>query len=268
MKGRERVFLFIVLPILLVLTGFSVYFVAFAKPQQPTGDTLTVIAPVQRKNLPPLVAAVLIENLQTAHTLEERGELAAAEQAFLAITETNPENDRAWGGLGRTRVALGSFKEAIPPLDQACRIDINGARYFFWRGIAKRGVKDLKGAYRDLNDAVRLDPTDRLAANRLLFVIIERADYPQYERTLEKLKRSQFSSSSNYWLLPSAYKEFLIGDVNQGKSLLREASETLPPDQYLTLVQDPVFASKRGMEFLETLNEKPAESPSPTPQSP
>lgn len=267
-KGRERIFLFIVLPLLLLLTAVCVYVVAFSKPQQSTGETAAIVAPVESKHLPPLEAAVLIENLKTAHSLEESGELARAEQAFLAITETNPENDRALGGLGRTRVALGSFKEAIPPLDRACRLDINGAGYYASRGIAKRGLKDLKGAYQDLNDAVRLDPRNVLTANRLLFVIIEREDYPQYERTLEKIKGAGHTSSTNHWILPSAYKEFLIGDVKQGKSLLREAKEALPPEQYQTLVKDPVFASKRGKEFLETLNEKPEEEPSPTPASP
>ncbi len=264
-KGRERIFLFFVLPFLLLLTAVCVYLAAFSKPPQSTGETVAIIAPVQTKHLPPLEAAVLIENLKTAHAFEESGEIARAEQAFLAITETNPENDRALGGLGRTRVALGSFKEAIPPLDRACRLDINGAGYYASRGIAKRGLKDLKGAYRDLNDAARLDPTDVLTANRLLFVIIEREDYPQYERTLEKIKGAGYTSSTNHWIIPSAYKEFLIGDVKKGKSLLREAKEALPPEQYQTLIKDPVFASKRGKEFLETLNEKPAEEPSPTP---
>ncbi len=200
----------------------------------------------------PLEPGVLIQKLEAAEALEKKGDFDQAEEVFTSITKTNPENDRAWGGLGRSFIATGRYQEAVNALDRACRLQVIDARNFAARGTARRALNDLKGAFRDFSDAQRLNPGDVRSSIELLFLAVELEDYGLFDRTMIKLRASA-PASQTAWIVAEAAKAMRTGDNHDARLLLKKASEILPPEQYEAFLSDRIFADKRSKDLIATL---------------
>ncbi|MFZ4776022.1 MAG: tetratricopeptide repeat protein [Terrimicrobiaceae bacterium] len=196
----------------------------------------------------------MIRKVEEAEALEKTGDFRGSETAFAEIIKTNPENDRAWGGLGRSILAAGRYQEASDALDNACRLQVIDGRNFAARGAARRAMNKLKAAYQDFNDAQRLNPRDIQSSLAMLFVAIELEDYGLFDRTMVKL-RSTARASQPEWMLAEAAKELHIGENHNAQLLLEKASEGLPPEQYEALLSDRIFADKRSKALIATLGQ-------------
>ena len=59
---------------------------------------------------------------------------------------------------GRRALADGKYSQAIESFNVLSRIDSTDYWTFFYRGIAKYNLGDLRGAQKDFNTSVRLNP--------------------------------------------------------------------------------------------------------------
>ena len=253
MKGGERVLLFLVLPVVAALTAAVIYFLVHEAKKVPRDAESASSGPVRptevRSRLEP---QVLLQKLQEAEGLEKLGDFAAAEPAFLAITGTNPESDRGWGGLGRTLVAGKKYREASSALDMACRLTVVEPRHFAARGAARRAMNDLKHAIRDYRDALSLDPGNIQTSNILLFVALEIGTADLFEQTLAKVRQDNPGAEAR-WLMAVAVSEMRSGNSDAAVEILNKAPEILSPEQYRTLLSDRIFADKRSQDLIGKL---------------
>lgn len=252
--GRERIFLFLILPPLLLLTAAVIFSLFRNETPQHHGEFGNP-APsfVSSKSKVMLEPDVLIDRLENAETLEKEGNFAKAAPLFQTITDTNPESDRAWGGLGRALLAMQKYREAEAALDRACRINVIEAKHLAARGAARRAMNSLKNAFWDFSDAQRLNPADIQISNTLLFVAIELGDYGLYDRTVEKIRQTSPDSQAKT-IFGAAAREMRTGTSNDAGLLLKKASELFPQEQYRAFLSDRIFTDKRSKEFLATLD--------------
>jgi tetratricopeptide (TPR) repeat protein len=252
-KGGERVLLFLVLPVVAVVTAGVIYFLVHEAKEVPREAESAISGPVRPTEVRPrLEPQVLLQKLKEAEGLEKLGDFAAAEPAFAAITETNPESDRAWGGLGRTLVAGKKYQEASAALDQACRLNLVEPRHFAARGAARRAMNDLKHAIRDYRDALSLDPKNIENSNILLFVALEIGTADLFERTLAKVRQDNPGAEAR-WVMAVAVSEMRAGNSDAAVEILNKAPEILSPDQYRTLLSDRIFTDKRSQDVIAKL---------------
>jgi len=259
-KRDDRITLFVVLPLVSALTLACIWFL-FHEASMPAPNEAVPASPLpvpQTKAQPALEPAALLKKLAEAEALENGRAFGTAESAFAAITISNPESDRGWGGLGRSLLAGKKYREAAAALDQACRLNLLEAKHFAARGAARRAMNDLKHAIRDYRDALSLDPGNILTSNELLFVAIETNDTNLFERTMENVRRSNPGAESR-WIMSLAVSEMRSGNSKEAVEILKKASGRLPPDQYQALLADRIFADKRSQDLI-----RKAAEPAPT----
>jgi len=255
-KGGERITLFLVLPVLSILTIVSIWLLVrettnTPPPREAVPTNLTSMS--HRTAEAALEPAVLLKKLGEAEALERQESIDAAGAAFAAITMSNPESDRAWGGLGRTLIASKKYRDATAALDQACRLNLVGARHFAARGAARREMNDLKHAIRDYRDALSLEPGNAVTSNSLLFVALEMGGSALFDRDLSRIQQENPGAEAR-WIMASAVMEMRSGNSKEAVDILNKASKTLPRDQYRTLLSDRIFADKHSQDLIRTLD--------------
>jgi tetratricopeptide (TPR) repeat protein len=249
-KGGERITIFLVLPLVSIVTIAGIYFL-LREARQPMSESAPadqVVTPVSSGT--PLEPDVLLQKLGEAEAMEKRGAFEESAAAFAAITKSNRENDRGWGGLGRCQLARQKYREAAAALDQACRLNVVEARHFAARGNARRALNDLKHAIRDFRDALSLEPTNALTANAILFVALEMNDNDLYERSVTKIRQENPGAEAR-WIMASAASEIRSGTNDGAVAIFRRAAEILPGAQYQTLAADRIFADKRSQDLIQ-----------------
>lgn len=258
-KRGERITVLVILPLLSIATLACTWILVREATKPPPRDAVPAIqfplphTTAQTALEPP----VLLRKLAEAEELEAHGSFEAAEAAFAAITMTNPESDRGWGGLGRTMIAGKKYREAVAALDQAIRQNLLSARHFAARGAARRELNDLKHAIRDYRDAWSLDPGNVLASNALLFVALEMRDPNLFDRTLEKIREPNPGFEAG-WVMALAVSEMRAGNSQEAVEILKKASKILPPAQYQELLSDRIFADKRSQDLIATMKRSEA----------
>lgn len=245
--GRERIFLFLVFPSLLLPTAAGIFFL-LRNEVAPSPSLPVPQSSPSSLSKPPLDPVSLIHRLERAESLEQKGHFDEAAVLFSAITTSNPENDRAWGGLGRSLLAQKDFSGALEALNRACRLNVTEGRHFAARGFLRRTTNDLKGAFQDLSDAFRLQPHNERVSHELLFTTIEMGNYVLFERTLAKVRTLQNSQTG--WIMATAAMEMKSGDAANVTALLKQASEILSPEQYSAFLADRIFSDKRSRDFI------------------
>ncbi|MDX2081746.1 MAG: hypothetical protein SFU53_13260 [Terrimicrobiaceae bacterium] len=251
--GWERVFLFLILPPLVLVTAGVVYFVTRPEPAVPPPSP-TPTAKLPTTKLPPFEPAELLRHLEEAEALERQAQQdgegwAASASAFEILVTRHPENDRAWGGLGRSWNALGRHEEAMAALDRAVARNILEWRHFAARGDARRALGDARGAVIDYADALRLRPGNHLLSNAMLLTALDSGDQVLFETRLGRLSNGSGEPAAG-WVVGVAAREMRNGDFQAGRTLIEKARELLAPADLEVLLEDPVFSDRRGQEFL------------------
>jgi tetratricopeptide (TPR) repeat protein len=253
-KGGERITLFVVLPLVSVVTLAIIYFLLREanQPRRESAPPDQVVMTVSSEAR--LEPDVLLQKLVEAEDLEKQGAWEEARAAFATITNSNRENDRGWGGLGRCLLAEQKYREAAAALDHACRLNVVQPRHFAARGAARRALNDLKRAIRDFRDALSLDPGNALTANAVLFVTLEMNDADLFERTMSKLRQANPGGQAR-WIMAVAASEMRNGTNESAVAAFKNASEILPPDQYQALAGDRIFSDKRSQDLIHKASE-------------
>lgn len=260
--GQERRFLFFVLPPILLATLAMLYLVLKeeavpARPPSPAGD---VAAP--GRHGPPLEPLELIRSLEAAEAEEASGKndaeiVLARKEMFEKLTASNPEIDRAWGGLGRCLLVAGQPDAALRALENACRLNVVEFRHFAARAEARRATGDLRGALTDYSDALRLRPGDVGCSNRILLLALEMELPELFEHKLSIINKSHGTKADATWVVGVAAREMCSGDFASGLALLQQAKGLIADPLLAQLFEDPVFSDRRGAEFLEKFRALP-----------
>lgn len=83
-------------------------------------------------------------------------EYAAALVDFKRASEVEPKQAMWWYGRGLALARMGKFREALPEFERALKLH-SGRHDFWWgRGFARRRLRDYKGADADLTRAIQL----------------------------------------------------------------------------------------------------------------
>lgn len=254
-KGQERVFLFLILPPLSILVLVGTLFLLRSSMSQPPEKVASSESASPVSARPLLEPGALLERLEAAEALEKGGKIAEAEAIFSELTASNPESDRAWGGLGRTLLAEKKYRESASALEFACRLNVVEPRHFAARGAARRQLNDLKRAIRDYRDALGLQPDNVIFANTVLFIALELNDTGLLERSIAKFRRENPAAESQ-WILGQAASEMRFGTSASARPLFKRAQEILSPDLYQTLITDRIFADKRTQDVISSLKEE------------
>ena len=250
--GGERVFLFLILPLLLLGTLGLIYGVLIDEDVAPVassaGDAKVVVG-----KLPPLEPRELIRELESAEAQEKNagpGGWEALSARYQKLTGSNPENDRTWGGYGRCLLELGRADEALHALDHACLLNVVEARHFSARAAARRALGDQRGALADLSDSLRLRPGDSLVTNRLLFVALEVGGGGLFESKMSQINKARGSEPEATWVVGAVAREVTSGNFDAAIALMEQARLLLPEPHVQALLKDPIFGDRRGQEFL------------------
>lgn len=171
--------------------------------------------------------------------------------AFEKIAASNPESDRAWGGLGRSLNAQQKYAGALHALDHACRLNIVEARHFAARGTARRAQGNLRGALADYGDSLRLKPGDPIISNLILLLTLQMGDDGLYSQKLNSIAKSLSEPPDASWAIAAVASEMRAGNFELAATLLKQAGGIMTEEQIRNLLKDPVFSDRRGQEFLD-----------------
>jgi tetratricopeptide (TPR) repeat protein len=114
------------------------------------------------------------------------GDLKGAEQAFLMITEMDPQNPDGWTNVGRVRVQEGNTEGALPVLQKALTLKpgLPRANFFYARVLKEEGKYDQAA---EALEAVLADfPRDRVVHNELGRVLFLEKRYSEAVKEFEK----------------------------------------------------------------------------------
>ncbi len=254
--GQERVFLFLILPPLLLVTVGLVY--EQVKPPTRPAQQSTESQAAADVRTPALTPVDLMRSLDEAEAMEKQAATSGSAEAiqsactaFGKITASNPESDRAWGGLGRCLNEQQKYAGALRALDRACRLNIMESRHFAARGTARRAQGNFRGALADYGDSLRLKPGDPMVSNLLLLLTIQMGDDGLYSQKLNGIAKSLSETPDATWAIAAVASEMLAGNFELASTLLKQAEGLMPEDQIRRLLKDPVFSDRRGQNFLD-----------------
>jgi tetratricopeptide (TPR) repeat protein len=108
-----------------------------------------------------------------------QGDLKAAEEAFIHVTEADPGNPDGWVNIGRVRLQEGNLAGAAQVLEKALQMSPNLARahYFYSRALRQQGKYTESIAHLQIVTAQY--PYDRVVRNDLGRVLFLERKYAQ-----------------------------------------------------------------------------------------
>lgn len=93
----------------------------------------------------------------------EKGDTAAAVEDFSRAISVDRYFAPARAGRAYVYLLLENYKNAIPDLDEAIRLDPDVPSYYINRGLARYNTNNLRGTLDDFDRVIRLDPNNILA---------------------------------------------------------------------------------------------------------
>ena len=108
-----------------------------------------------------------------------QGDLRAAEQAFLKVTQIDPAYADGLVNVARARIQEGNLADAEEPLRKALSMNPNLAKTHFFLGSVLKSQGQYDQAREHLQKAASLYPRDRVVRNQLGRVLFLERKYPQ-----------------------------------------------------------------------------------------
>jgi tetratricopeptide (TPR) repeat protein len=116
-----------------------------------------------------------------------QGDLKAAEQVFLRVTEMDPGYADGWVNVARCRVQEGNMKAAEEVLRKALDLDPNLAKAHFFLGTAVRADGRYDEALDHLRRAAAQYPRDRVVVNQIGRVLFLKRQFAEAVAELTKV---------------------------------------------------------------------------------
>lgn len=165
----------------------------------------------------------------------EQQDMESAERFFGRILERQPQNGRAWLGMGLVRLYQQKHAEAIPALDEAVRLMPDNSGTIVALGWAKLAARDARAAERTFRQAVAVDRNFAEAHGGLASALAlqGRADEAQHEVKLASgLDRMNFGGRFAQTVL---FK--IRGNTEAATDLLAELLQQAPAPDAKPLIE-------------------------------
>ncbi|HYG62614.1 MAG TPA: tetratricopeptide repeat protein [Thermoanaerobaculia bacterium] len=127
------------------------------------------------------------EWVMSGQSLENEGDLAAAESAYRRALERSPESALAWNGVGKVRVKQGDLAGAEEAFTTATRLDPAYSRSYYNLGIAYRAAGNVERAVAAFRRAVELAPDHVAAMTELGTLLLARGEVMEADTLLRKV---------------------------------------------------------------------------------
>jgi tetratricopeptide (TPR) repeat protein len=102
--------------------------------------------------------------IEVGMTLLEKGDLAGAEAALMAMAQSTSANKEVFYNLGEVKFAKGETDEAVTYYQRAADIDPNWGKPLFKLGLAKLQKADTPGTIELMEKLIQVDPNSAEAA--------------------------------------------------------------------------------------------------------
>ncbi len=238
-KSRRR-FLRPVLGVIFAILVTSVLiFLAFQKPAPPPApiDVAEAATPspedLRREEL-----SRLQSDLSAAARQNDPAKLEAAARAILTL---DPQDEQAWGTLGRLQLQQGDYSSALVSLSKAVEFSDNKTSLLATRAGVHRTLGDFPAALADLEVAARLDPGNVEVANRLLIFKIQSGHAGEVRSYVATYEQAAITSQAPHWLLGAAALSMQDGDPGKAAKYLSSLKALLSPEKFSELLADPFF---------------------------
>ena len=159
----------------LVLGGLGKTCYRLAKAGQDTRDALkTCTMALQQEAMTPKDRAATHANRGVVRT--KRKEWSAALEDFRQAMEIDPALGEAHVGEGVVHSYQQRYPEAIAAIDRGLSLGLaEPEKAYFNRGVARLGMNNVRGAYKDYKKAAELKPDWALAQERLSWFVVTAA---------------------------------------------------------------------------------------------
>lgn len=140
------------------------------------------------------------------------------------------------------RAALvGNAEEADRLINEAIDLDPQSS-YFRIRGDFHRERGRPDEAMADYEEALSLNPSDVIASNRRLLVMIEKGQTDLVRKMIQLRIDLGVSSQAELWLFGAAAVELQLQSSQGAANFLRTATTLVDPSTFDLLLADPLFA--------------------------
>ncbi|MDX1644448.1 MAG: tetratricopeptide repeat protein, partial [Thermoanaerobaculia bacterium] len=208
-----------------------------------TGDTSTVSGPM--KEIPDLPIVVMSEDRATLAVVDSdaplpdmsapatevpidrerwndygiglllQGDLRGARQAFLRVTELEPDYVDGWVNLGRVALAEGDLDSAARVLGRALEIEPELARTHFFMGLREKALGNYDAAQDHLRTVVAQYPQDRVVRNQIARIHFLERDYQAAVDELEHVFAIDPEDLMAHYTAMLAYRG--LGDLDRSR---------------------------------------------------
>lgn len=191
------------------------------------------------------------ELIRRARELFEKGDFAAAEQAYRELVEQLPDDKRIDVMLiiGACQQAQGRDDDALETLQQAVARDDSRAESWFQLGRARRQAGDEKGATEALDKAILLDPNHALARVELGHQALAAGDGERAQAHYRTALRAQPDCVPA--LVGLSERLLDTGEVDQAYELSTRAIQLRPGSIEAQLAAARVFMRRGHPDFAE-----------------
>lgn len=250
--GRERLFVFVVVPLLLLgvaavlLAMFSLGQLREKKSLPRAAGRPTAALAEALATPPPFESLSKEDKVRTLDTaggraIEEK-EYGKAVNFFRTITELQPENAKAWNNLGAALLLADRIEESVRALARSISLDPEDPKVHANRANGLRKLGRLEEAISDQQEAVRRDPTDIVENNRLLLLRIEAGQAEAVQADVKASQAMELLEPERNTIMAAVYLEILSGDIPRARATLIRAQGLLSPEDFKKLCADSAFA--------------------------
>ncbi|MCX6969296.1 MAG: hypothetical protein NTV93_03960 [Verrucomicrobia bacterium] len=232
--GRERRFLFIVLPLCLLIAagiGLAIY-ISHSQPAAPVEPA----APLPLLPAKPTTAE-LIDKAKKAY---ESGNTDSALFGLAKIDLTTADSPVGWELAGLLREKEGDMTGAFESYSNGLATNPS-ADLFYRRALVYRGWENLPAALADLDAANRLDPHDPLYTNERYLLLIQMGLKENVRAELTGFVTSGVRTDTKEWIFALAAIALENAQYNDAAETLGACREAFPPGTFSKLLKSPVM---------------------------
>jgi tetratricopeptide (TPR) repeat protein len=257
-RRAEKVFLFGVLPLVLLGTGFGIYALfsggedgrvsfweSFARMEPPSSAPTTGSEPSTPAG--DVAAEQRLKTLeQEATAALNAGNMAEAVEKFRAIVDDGNPTATQLSNLGVALISARQTEEGFALLDQAVAADPDGFFSLLNRANARRRAGDLAGAIADQELAMARMPSSPLQKNRLLLMKLEAGRVDEVRQAVDSSKAFGLAELERETAMAAVALAIHDGDQTRAQALMFRAQNILRKGTVSRLAKDRVFDRSRG----------------------
>lgn len=255
---RERLFLCVVLPLVIVLLAGIV--VAFVEKERRFAESLKAAEALEQVT-PPIAPAVVpaepvvsVSYLDKGVAAREAGDLASARVFLQEALEEPGSKEGIYYQLGLLELEAGEAEAAARNFSVSLGLEPRQPLAYLGRSEALRRLDRTTEALSDLHAAQTLEPANPLIANKLLLVRLEAGQKDAVQRDLQSAIDLDTRALEPSWLGGAAGFSAQNGDVSQAVEFLEKLRPRVPSATFQAIVTDRVFDPVRSHEAFARLS--------------